>query len=522
MSRPVACAVNKRHSIAILLLPLFFVFTSCNDSNKKGSKDVAVIDSNNSLTVRGTLVQQSTDSFLNTLRNAQKVYVGDFDTMLKRRIVRVLVPYSRTLFFNDKGRERGVTADNFREFEEFLNKKYFKNAHNIPFTVAFIPTPRDQLINHLLQGLGDIAAGNLTATETRLRQVDFLAPKEQGSVSEIVISRTSDPLINNIEQLSGKTVHVRKSSSYYESLQHLNKILESKRMPPARLTIVSEDLEDEDLMEMLNAGVISVIIIDDWKAKMWAQLLPGIRVNEQAAVSSGGYLGCAFRKNSPLLTAELKDFYYNYERKLASMPYRLKKYYQEVKNLQDPTNSGNANRYKEIIQLFEKYGDQYNFDPLMLAAMGFQESKLDQGKRSPVGAIGIMQLMPATGAEMKVGDITITESNIHAGTKFMNILMTTYFKDAHFDPFNRSLFAFASYNAGPNKIVSLRKLAAERGLNPDVWLNNVEIVTSEKVGLETTTYVRNVMKYYYSYKLMLERSKEKSKALTGSVAKKSK
>lgn len=513
-------AVDKKHRIVQLLLPLLFVFNSCSDSNKKGSKDVAIVDTNKSVKFRGTLVQQSTDSFLNTLRSAQRVYTGDFDTMLKRRIIRVLVPYSRTLFFNDKGKERGITADNFRQFELYLNKKYYKNPVSIPITVAFIPTPRDQLIEHLQQGWGDIAAGNLTATEARLQQIDFVAPKEQGSVSEIVINRTKEPPITNAEQLSGKTIHVRKSSSYFESLQSLNKMLLVKGKQPAKLDIVSDDLEDEDLMEMLNAGIISLIIVDDWKAKMWAQILPGIRVNEQAVVRSGAYIGCAFRKNSPLLAAELNDFYYNYERKLASMPYRLKKYYREVKTLQDPTNSGNSNRYKEIIQLFEKYGNKYNFDPLMLAAMGFQESKLDQGKRSPVGAVGVMQLMPTTGAEMKVGDITITDANIHAGTKFMNILMTTYFKDAHFDPFNRSLFAFASYNAGPGKIASLRKIAAERGFNPDVWLNNVEIVTSEKVGLETTTYVRNVMKFYYSYKLMLERSKEKSKALPSTITEK--
>lgn len=521
MRRLGAWAVNNKKCIIKLLLPLLFVFSSCNDSNRKGGKAVSVIDTNKNGEIRGTLVQQSTDSFLNILRNAQKVYVGDFDTMLKRRIIRVLVPYSRTLFFNDKGKECGVTADNFRQFEIYLNKKYYKKPVSIPFTVAFIPTPRDQLIHHLQQGLGDIAAGNLTATEARLKQVDFVAPKEQGSVSEIVINRTKDPAITNVEQLSGKTIHVRKSSSYFESLQNLNNRLKLEGKSPVLLNIVSDDLEDEDLMEMLNAGVISDIIVDDWKAKMWAQILPGIRVNEQAAMSSGGYIGCAFRKNSPLLAAELNDFYYNYERNLASMPYRLKKYYKKVKELQDPTNSGNTNRYNEIIQLFEKYGDKYDFDPLMLAAMGFQESKLDQSKRSPVGAVGVMQLMPTTGAEMKVGDINITEANIHAGTKYMDQLMTTYFQDAHFDLFNRSLFAFASYNAGPNKIASLRKLAAERGLNPDIWLNNVEIVTSEKVGLETTTYVRNVMKYYYSYKLMLERSKEKSKALTGSVAEKS-
>jgi membrane-bound lytic murein transglycosylase MltF len=112
-----------------------------------------------------------------------------------------------------------------------------------------------------------------------------------------------------------------------------------------------------------------------------------------------------------------------------------------------------------------------------------------------------MQIMPATGKDLKVGDISVTESNIHGGTKYMDQLMTKYFQDAKFSEANRTLFAFASYNAGPGRISSMRSEAAKRGLDPDKWFNNVEVVTAEKVGMETTTYVRNIYKYYVSYKL---------------------
>jgi membrane-bound lytic murein transglycosylase MltF len=136
--------------------------------------------------------------------------------------------------------------------------------------------------------------------------------------------------------------------------------------------------------------------------------------------------------------------------------------------------------------------ERYNFDPLMLAAQGYQESQLNQNAKSPVGAIGVMQVMPATGAELKVGDIKVTEPNIHAGAKYMDQLMTKYFSDANFSENDRSLFAFASYDAGPGNISKMRKEAAKRGLDPDRWFNNVEVVTAEKIGMETTTYVRNI------------------------------
>jgi membrane-bound lytic murein transglycosylase MltF len=437
---------------------------------------------------------------------------GDFDMMLARRSIRVLVPYSRTLYFNDKGKERGISAENVRDFEEFLNKKYRPKLHNRPITVVLIPTPRDQLIPRVVEGRGDIAAGNLTATDQRREHVDFFAPPDLRAVSEVVLTHNQDGPLASAEELAGKTVHVRASSSYHESLQTLNQLLTRAGKAPVVIVPVSELLEDEDLMEMLDAGVLPAIVVDDWKAKMWANILPNIIVNEDATLRTGGTVGWVHRKNSPVLSAELDEFYNKYEKKRGAIPYRFAQYSKQVKRLQDPTGRNDWKRFQETVALFEKYGARYGFDPLMLAAQGFQESKLDQSVRSPVGAIGVMQLMPDTGASMKVGDVTVTEPNIHAGVKYLDTILTNYFEGAHFDDLNRTLFAFAAYNAGPNRIVRLRTVAAERGLDPNVWFDNVEVVVSEKVGRETTTYVRNILKYYVSYKLTLEMQQEQEKA----------
>ena len=169
-------------------------------------------------------------------------------------------------------------------------------------------------------------------------------------------------------------------------------------------------------------------------------------------------------------------------------------------------------RFEQLQALFRRYGEKYGFDPLMLIAQGYQESKLDQAARSHVGAVGVMQLMPATGAEMKVGDIHVVESNIHAGTKYLDQLMTRYFRDAQFSEGNRPLFAFAAYNAGPGNLAKMRREAGQRGLDPDKWFNNVELVVAEKIGAETTTYVRNIYKYYVTYKLILEMQETQRKA----------
>jgi membrane-bound lytic murein transglycosylase MltF len=436
---------------------------------------------------------------------------GDFDAMLERRLIRVRVPYSRSLYFNDKGRERGLSADTVRDFERWLNKKYAKQLGKRPLTVVIIPSTRDKLLPGVVQGFGDIAVGNLTITEERQKTVDFVSRPGQTSVKELVVTGPKSPAIATADDLAGKTVDVRKSSSYYESLVALNGRFAKEGKPAVKIDLVPDALEDEDMMEMVNAGILEAIVVDDWKAKMWAQILPKVKVNEQAVLREGGQLGWAIRKGSPKLEAEIQAYMKSSASK-GVITGRIKQYMRKVKQIKDSTGTEEAKRFEETYALFEKYGKQYHFDPLMLAAQGFQESQLNQNAKSPVGAIGVMQIMPATGKELKVGDIRMTDANIHAGAKYMDQLMTKYFPDAKFDEVNRTLFAFASYNCGPGNVSKMRKVAKKSGFNPDVWFNNVEVVTAQKIGMETTTYVRNIYKYYVAYKLMQETQEAREKA----------
>jgi membrane-bound lytic murein transglycosylase MltF len=437
---------------------------------------------------------------------------GDFDMMLESRVIRVSVPYTRTLYFNDKGRERGITADQIRDFENYLNKKYKKKTGKRPLTVLIIPETRDRLLADVEKGLSDIAAGNLTVTEDRLETADFIVPDEMPGVNEVLVAGPASPAVSSLDDVAGKTIHVRRSSSYYESLVTLNRRFEQEKKAPVEIVLVPDALEDEDMMEMLNAGLFEFIVVDDWLARIWAQVLPKIKMRDDIVFRSGGRIGWAVRKGSPKLEAEIRDFNKNYLKKNGIITYRLQQYNKRVKQLKNPTGTAAWKRFEKTVALFEKYGHKYQFDPLMLAAQGYQESTLNQNKRSEAGAIGIMQIMPGTGAEMNVGDITVAEHNIQAGAKYMSQLMTRYFPDADFNEQNRTLFAFASYNAGPGKISNMRKQAEKRGLDPNTWFNNVEVVTAQKVGIETTTYVRNIYKYYAAYKLMFEARAKQTRA----------
>jgi len=245
---------------------------------------------------------------------------------------------------------------------------------------------------------------------------------------------------------------------------------------------------------------------------MWSQVLPKIRVRDDLALRENAKTGWAIRKDSPKLKAAIDDFFKNWAMKQGVQDYRMGVYMKKVKELKDPTATAEYKRFQTTLALFEKYGKKYGFDPLMLAAQGYQESQLNQQAKSHVGAIGIMQLMPDTGEEMKVGDIHVAEANIHAGAKYMDKLMSTYFPDAKFSEGNRPLFAFASYNCGPGNVAKCRREAEKRGLDPNKWFNNVEIVVAKKIGTETTTYVRNIYKYYVAYRLTLDAQAEAEKA----------
>lgn len=445
------------------------------------------------------------------LEFANEPWSGDFDAMLERRAIRVLVPYSGTFYYNDKGRERGIAAELVRDFEQYLNRKYARQLGKRPVTVYMFPVTRDVLIADVARGLGDIAAGNLTETPARLKIVDFVAPRDRKPVSEVVVTGPASPPITSIDDLAGNRVQVRRASSYYESLTALNSRFKKERRARIQLTLVPDALEDEDLLEMLNAGILDLIVVDDGKARAWAKVLPKINVTD-VAVAQGGHTGWAIRKRSPKLADAISDFYLSWAKKRGVIEARIAQQRRRIKQISNNVTAAPWQRFEGMLALFKKYGGEYHFDPLMLAAQGYQESRLEQKARGPTGAIGVMQLMPATAAAMKVGDIRMLEPNIHAGAKYMDRLMTRYFPKADLSEQDRTLFALASYNAGPARIARLRQEAQRRGLDPNLWFDNVELVVAQRVGIETTTYVRNIFKYYTAYKLQIEVFEEQRKA----------
>ena len=437
-----------------------------------------------------------------------KPWTGDLDGMIKRRRIRILTPYSKTHYFIDRGVQRGVVYEAGTKLETELNATLKTGLDNKVY-VVFVPTSRDQLYQSLVDGRGDIIASPITITPERQKLVDFTTPTWRG-VTEVLVTGPGAATVTSKDDLSGKIVGVRVPSIYAESLEALNVSLKQRGRAPVTIKALPGSLEDEDILEMVNAGLVKATVVQDFTARFWKQILPSLTVHDAITLREGADLGWVVRNDSPKLLAELNSLVVKYGEGSAARNMTLRKYLQSTKFVKSATSEAELAKFRSLIELFRKYGQQYDMDFLLMLAQGYQESQLDNNAKSHVGAIGVMQIMPATGAELKVGDIKQVEANVNGGVKYMRKMIDTYFKNDDMDPLNKGLMAFASYNAGPGKIRSLRKEAERRGLNPNIWFGNVERVVGEKIGRETVTYVSNIYKYYVAYSLTMEELKERT------------
>jgi membrane-bound lytic murein transglycosylase MltF len=382
--------------------------------------------------------------------------------------------------------------------------------------LVVIPTKRDRLLPALVKGVGDIAAGNLTITPERKQMVDFSGPHLPG-VDEIIVTAPKAPPIQSVDDLAGKEIHVRASSSYYDSLQRLNAQFQKEGKESMKLVLADEYLEDEDLLEMMNARLIPTIVIDSHKGKFWSQIFKDLTLHPDIKVRTNGQIAWAIRKNSPKLKQAINGFMKTHKKGTLVGNILFKRYLENTKWVRNSLNEEELLRFREAIEFFQKYSNQYGFDWLMIAALAYQESRIDQSKRSPAGAIGVMQLLPTTAADPNVNipNINELENNIHAGVKYLRFMRDRYFENERMDDLNKMLFSFASYNAGPSKVSQLRRQARRAGLDPNVWFRNVEIIAAKRIGRETVQYVSNIYKYYVAYRLIVDKLESKEEVKKG-------
>jgi len=437
--------------------------------------------------------------------------------MVKQRNIGAIVLINPIGFFYSNGHPMGAMYETLRELETFVNQKLKTGALKVK--VTFIPLRPDQVEAALTQGVGDVVAYALVVTPERRQTVAFTVPI-QTDVKQIIVSGPNLGAVSSLDDMGGKQVYVNPLSASYQQLQKVNEGLQKAGKPLIDIKAADKNLLDDDLLQMVNAGLLPATVTSELRAKLWSQILPNLTPHPELVIASGQQTAWAVRKDNPQLKQLLDEFITTHAVGTSFGNTLVRRYLQNTKWVKNSTSAEELKKFAALSAIFKQYAGQYGFDYLMIVAQGYQESLLDQSKRNKSGSVGIMQVIPkyAAANPINVPDVSTADSNIKAGVRMLRHIEDQYFNDPNIDQMNKTLMVFASYNAGPNRIARLRQEAADEGLDPNKWFGNVELIAAKDIGQETVTYVSNVYKYYVAYKLALEEAEAKQKARSGGQA----
>lgn len=440
------------------------------------------------------------------------VSTADLKTLRKRGAIRVLVTYKKTEYFVVNGQQRGFEYELMEQFEKYINKGNKKGSLHVD--IVYIPVPFENLIPSLVEGKGDVAAAGLTITPERQKQVAFTTPYVQ-DISEVVVTRSSDDSIRTIDDLSGRIAYVLSGSSYVQHLNRLAEKFKKQGRPPVYIVESDPYLATEDILELVNAGIVELTVADEHIAKLWSNVLPDIHIHEDIAVNSDGKIAWAVRKENPELQASLDDFLRSHRKGTKIGNVLFNRYYENTRWIQNPLSDSAQDRLERYHALFQKYADEYDFDWLLIAALAYQESRLDPKRKSSRGAVGLMQIKPSTAKDkhVQINDVSTNDNNVHAGVKYLAFLKNRYFNSPDIGEGASVHLSLAAYNAGPAKVRKMRAKAEKMGFDPNIWFRNVEYAAQQMVGSETTRYVANIYKYYLAYTLLSNLNDNKANAL---------
>jgi len=431
-------------------------------------------------------------------------YTDDLPGLLGKKFIRVLTTLNRTNFFISDGHLVGYEYSLLKKYENFLNRS--SGTRDLKITLEFIPVTRNELVSKLVQGYGDIAAAGLTITDQRKKKVAFTAPY-LSDVNEVLVTNRQNSNIETLSDLSGKKVSVRNSSSYFESLERLNQNFMENNKKPIQIVPISEELETESILEMVNSGALAITVSDSHIATAWSKVLKNIKIHENLILREGSEIAWMVRKENPKLKKSLNRFLKDHKKGTLLGNIYFKRYFEHSKKLENPTHPENWQQLQQYKSVIRKYARQYNFDWLLILAVAFQESGLDHTQKSDAGAVGLMQVLPSTAKDKKIGITNIheVENNVHAGVKYLAFLKNRYYSKEDIRPRDQVRMALAAYNAGPRKIQKVRALAEQMGLDKNKWFRNTEIAALRVIGQETVRYVSNINKYYVLYQAIVEK-----------------
>ncbi|MDT8445648.1 MAG: transporter substrate-binding domain-containing protein [bacterium] len=415
-----------------------------------------------------------------------------------RRKLRVLTRNHLMSFFLSEGNHYGLE---YELLQDFAIKQGYKLE-------ILVPSFHSDLIPWLIENKGDLIAASMSITKERARQIAFSRPYHQ--TRELVVLRQGDRRIGGLKDLKGQKIWVRRSSSYYDSLIQVQKLV-----GPIDIQLVGEDVETEQLFEQLETRQIDALVADAHQLE--AERTFGRKVYGAVGLPLRRSLAFGMTPNDVALKQELDQYLAQVDRN--GFLKIIKEKYTENRTLITKARSlARADTHGEISpfdQTIQAVALDFNLDWRLVASQMYQESRFDPLRRSQAGALGLMQVMPATGREMglKVPEIDLKEPQkaIQTGVKYLRKTFDRLEEVPRLE--DRIFFSLAAYNAGYGHLTDARTLAKRLGLDPDRWAGQVEraILLLEQPkyyrtvrygycrGSEPINYVREIQKRYVMY-----------------------
>ena len=486
------------------------VCVSCSRGVEKPQQLAAAIDTT---AVSDTDTAQFTFNSENEWLGLGTQEFGDLDSMVARRKIRALVPYTHLYYYIDGKQRKGVAFEMLNLFEKALNQQL--KLKRLKVQIIFIPVNRSQVIPLLREGYGDMAYAGMTITEERKELADFSMPTIT-NLREIIVGGPASPKLSTLADLAGKQIFLHAGSSYESAVLRLSDSLVKAGLLPIIIKHVDPYLETEDMLEMVNSGVIPFTATVEDVARLWTHVMDSLVLYDKMPLATDVSYGWVFRKDSPKLKAAADKFIAKNAKGTLMGNIMYEKYVKNTKLLPGMHSKKTIEKVKALEAVFQKYSDKYQLDRLLMVAQGYQESELNQNLKSPAGAVGIMQVLPTTaaGSPIYIRDISKVDNNVHAGIKYMRYLIDSYFSDPEIDMLNRHLLALAAYNCGPGRVSQMRRMAKAKKLNPNLWFDNVEIIAAREIGRETVDYVSNIYKFYASYRALDYYTSQRGKKLS--------
>lgn len=419
--------------------------------------------------------------------------VRDLADIRSAGVLRVLINQSRNSSGEVKGEAIGVEHARLRAFEQYLNR----DPNKPPIRIKLIPKAKDQLLGALQRGEGDLVAPGERLGSRGLREVS----RSRAVVADVplrLVGRQGGPTYSRLEQLSGRSLALSAGSAAGPYLDRLNQRLLAEGKSPVVVEWVDPSMAVEDVLEMVHAGIYPVTVVEEPIAQRWLRVMPRLRIQAKVEIGDVEDMSWFVRRQATMLRASVDRFLKDYKAP-SNQDVAFQRVYRRLYKVQAPLDSVGRQRLEKVRGTLQRHAEAQGLDWLNLAALAFKESTLNPAARGAGGAVGLMQVTPATARSLGVKDFSGLDGNVLASAKYLASIRRQFFASPRLNERERMAFTLAAYNMGPQRVQTLRAEARRRGLNPDQWYFQVERVAMETMGMGVVSYVNSVNKYYQAY-----------------------